>query len=397
MPADTSVKVFHSGMTGAPTLSGTAGSLIAVLDACLLNGFGAAALDSLVVAGGVATATRAAGHPFEVGSVVEIDGAVVSGGAINGQHRVVTATSTSYTFEVTGLPSQTATGAATHRVAAAGWEKAFSATNLAVYRSLDASSTQMYLRVDDSNPNNARVLGYETMSDVNTGSGPFPTNSQLSGGLYWGKSGTSDSTSRVWILVADKKTLYYMPAASVSAPGQVHGNGVFGDIASAKPGDAFRCMINGDESATTSFSPGSSAANFDQGQNTAITTGAYAARSYSGIGSSAALSKGYALAVAPSAGGVYRSGASYAADHIPYPNPTDGGLYVTPFTVCEKTGVIYRGKLRGLFAFPQRVAGTFADRDRLRNLPGLPAGSEFMVIRSGTIGAFAFDVSGPWA
>jgi len=50
MPADTTVKVFHSGMTGAPSLSGTAGALIAVLDALLINGFGANNLDSLVIA-----------------------------------------------------------------------------------------------------------------------------------------------------------------------------------------------------------------------------------------------------------------------------------------------------------------------------------------------------------
>lgn len=38
MTADTSVKYLHSAMPGAPVLSGTAGSLISVLDACLVNG-----------------------------------------------------------------------------------------------------------------------------------------------------------------------------------------------------------------------------------------------------------------------------------------------------------------------------------------------------------------------
>ena len=36
----TSVKYFHSELPGAPVLSGTAGSRIAVLDACLVNGWG---------------------------------------------------------------------------------------------------------------------------------------------------------------------------------------------------------------------------------------------------------------------------------------------------------------------------------------------------------------------
>ena len=48
-PVDTSVKHFYSAMAGSPGLSGTAGSLIAVLDACLISGFGAKAVDSAVI------------------------------------------------------------------------------------------------------------------------------------------------------------------------------------------------------------------------------------------------------------------------------------------------------------------------------------------------------------
>jgi len=54
---DTSVVYFDSTMTGAPALSGTAGTLIGLLDACLQDGFGGVTLDSLVVASNVATAT----------------------------------------------------------------------------------------------------------------------------------------------------------------------------------------------------------------------------------------------------------------------------------------------------------------------------------------------------
>ena len=37
---DTSVKHFHSGRVGAPVLTGAEGSMIALLDACVVNGFG---------------------------------------------------------------------------------------------------------------------------------------------------------------------------------------------------------------------------------------------------------------------------------------------------------------------------------------------------------------------
>jgi hypothetical protein len=33
-----------------------------------------------------------------------------------------------------------------------------------------------------------RASGYESMSDVNTGTGPFPTAAQVAGGGYWEKS-----------------------------------------------------------------------------------------------------------------------------------------------------------------------------------------------------------------
>ena len=53
MTVSTSVKWAVSSMMGAPTLNGTAGSMIALLDAFLINGFGMKAVDSAQVTGGV--------------------------------------------------------------------------------------------------------------------------------------------------------------------------------------------------------------------------------------------------------------------------------------------------------------------------------------------------------
>lgn len=84
---DTSVKVFSSTDTSAPTLANTVGSLITVLDACLVNGYGSVTLSSLVVSSNVATATVAAGHGFtmigDTGHVIKIEGAAPSG--LNGE------------------------------------------------------------------------------------------------------------------------------------------------------------------------------------------------------------------------------------------------------------------------------------------------------------------------
>ena len=55
---------FDSSQVGAPVLSGSAGALRAVIKACLVDGFGAGAVATLTVSGGIATATYAGAHPF---------------------------------------------------------------------------------------------------------------------------------------------------------------------------------------------------------------------------------------------------------------------------------------------------------------------------------------------
>lgn len=396
MPADTTVKLFHSGMTGAPSLSGTAGALIAVLDALLLNGFGAGTLDSLVIASNVATATRAAGHPFEIGSVVEISGATVSGGTINGQHRVLSTTATTYTFETTGISNQTATGTITHKVAAAGWEKPFSGTNLAAYRSPDVTGVRHYLRVDDTGTQNARVVGYETMSDINTGTGPYPTAAQVSGGLFWGKSNAEDSAARSWVMVADQKTFYWLPAFHGSYAGQPYFTAAFGEFASAKSGDDYRSFIHGFTTSGVSNAPASNTQEFEAAAQTSQ-TGTFGSRSYTQLGSAVNFGRGFPT-LFPTATNTPRSGAVGIVGYPPYPNGPDGGLYVSQFTLFETDfSDHYRGRSRGLYAVPQSVGGlAFSNRDRVDNVTGL-SNRTIMMVNAGTSACYAFDVTGPWS
>ena len=193
--ANTTVKYYHSAMSGVATLNGTAGSLISVLDACLVTGFNLKTADSLVVAGGIATLTISAGiGAFEVDAVALVAGATPSG--LNGEKRVLSVTTNTITFAATGISDQTATGTITAKLAPAGWEKVYSGTNLAAYRSSDVSGTRMYMRVDDTGTTNARVVGYESMTDVNTGVMPFPTSLQQSGGYYWPKASAANGTAR---------------------------------------------------------------------------------------------------------------------------------------------------------------------------------------------------------
>lgn len=384
-------------MAAAPTLTGQAGSIIGILDACLQDGFGSKSASSLVVAGGIATLTFSGGaSSAQVGSVILVAGATPSG--LNGEQKVLSANSTTVTF-ATGLSNQTATGTITFKMAPAGFTKAFTGTNLAAYRSDDVTGNRMYLRVDDTGTTNARVVGYETMSDVNTGTGPFPTASQQSGGDYWTKSSTANSTTNIWYLFTNGKIFYFARAFRSGNNGlnldfEIHG---FGDISSVKSGDAFNVILSGNGS-DQSASNVTATSNLWYGASN-WSTGFALARSYSGLGSAVQAGK-YYPSMNGSAGGC--SGANSAGSL--FPNPADGGLYVVPLFVFETTGStannVYRGVVPGFYCTPQLIPnGTYTPGDLITGVTGL-AGKVLKVMTcqfsSSVSGLVAFDITGPW-
>lgn len=209
--ADTSVKWFISSTSGAPVLRGQAGALIEVLDACLVNGFCVRTPDSFTVAGGVATLTFGGGNPYPQHAVIVITNA--SNATLNDEWRIATADATTITFNCPGVSNGTITSASA-KLAPAGWEKPFEdvGSHKAVYRSKNVFSTGHHLRVLDSATQYARVRGYESMSDVDTGVNPFPTLTQASeSNASWPKSTSADATPRAWVVVGDSRFFHYIP------------------------------------------------------------------------------------------------------------------------------------------------------------------------------------------
>lgn len=197
------VKWIDSTMRGAPRLSGTAGDLINVLDALLITGWGAITPTSITVASGVATVVTSVGDSFVQDAVVLISGATPA--ALNGEQRVLTSSNTGFTF-ATSAASGSATGTISIKYAPqGGWEKVFSGTNKAVYRSLDALGARYFYRFDDSSASgrNARLVGYADMTDVDTGSAPFPTGAQMSEGLYYPKANANNTNAVPYVFAAD--------------------------------------------------------------------------------------------------------------------------------------------------------------------------------------------------
>lgn len=365
----TATKVFHSGMAGAPQMSGTGfGSLLAILQACLADGWGSATVDSLVIASGVATVTIGAGHPFEVDSVALVAGATTTGGSVNGERRVLSASSTSYSFAATGMPDQTATGTITHKVAPLGWAREFTGTNKAVYRPTDTDSTRMYLRVDDTSGLSARVVGYAAMSGVDTGTGAFPSEADFSGGFHWSRSSAADGTSKPWMIVGDSRGFYIHLQPNVSSAFTGRMNHYFGDFVPLTTPDAYRCTLAGSDTAYQA--------------STATTYRELSFVGVSGITQRLAATRDGATPnpvarrsfLTPhrriTADADAYSGVD-SANLVDYPNPPDNALLLSRMMVSGANDV--RGYMPGMYCTAQRLStSTLVQRERLTGALSLP-------------------------
>lgn len=388
----TSVKYFSSTMPGAPVLSGTAGALLAVLDACLVTGLGLKTVDSLVVFGGAATMNISTGHSAVEGGVVNVSGASPAG--LNGDKRVVSVTANTIVFDATGISNTTATGTITTKVAPAGWTKEFGTSPVAVYKG-GAGGTGFRLRVDDSGTINARVLGYESMTDVNSGTGPFPLEAQRAGGGYWPKSETPSAAARPWILVADDLGFYLNVGHQTSYLGA--GPTVFfGDIVSLSATDTYQCALAYMNSvASTNY-----ATNFLDGIGGASTSlsPVAIARSYTGAGAAIPMYLYYDLVFA--ANTPTRVSGSDGHNLAPYPNPADGSLSLSPIRAFEAGTLTERGSLPGLYAVPQGIPnGVFSPGDAVSSTSAL-SGHLLRALKqwsdTGSYGHMFVDTTGPW-
>jgi len=275
------ISIFRSTDDSAPTLSNTAGALIAILDACLVNGYGSKS--------------------------------------------------------------------------ALGWTKEFSGTNLATYRA--PTGNRLYLGIDDTGTTAARARAFSvaTAAGVAVGSGtnPFPTDAQLSGGMYFCKAAGSGYP---WVLISNGKIFYlYVDYSNNQIAGVVS---CFGDFVSYKTSDANGTVLIG---ATGSTNSGSQFQNFKNATHTPV-SGHYLSQRYDGAAYSIACGK------TPMSGltAVAENMASNTANYPFYPDPILGSLFLTPFYITEPdttaTYGIIRGRLPGIWA-PCHRLGSFTTGD----------------------------------
>ncbi len=369
MPNPVDATWFTSDMAGAPTLSGTAGELVSVLDACLINGFGSITLDSLVISSGIATATKSTGHGFEDHVVVLIEGATPS--SANGEKRLTLVNATTFTFDAEGITDQTATGTITAKMAAAGWVKAFADTHKAVYRSHAVESPQHLLRVVDGDKA-AQGWGYEAMTDIDTGTGEFAgSGTSNHWDAYFVKSNVVSTATRDWVVYADSRSVYFLADYTGWGSGYLlHG---FGDLIPFKSGDAYAVWLLSSHTITAN----------DCAQVDGRSIGSALARSYTQTGGSVPAPR-YSHRTTANLG-------SGLTTHL-YPSDTDNAFHAAPVEVWEAVGP--RGIAPGLWN-PLHKGGSLAHGELIDPVPQLP-GHRLRIQRIKNNYTAAFDITGPW-
>lgn len=327
---------YTSDMVGAPTNTDAAGSTLGILDACLVTGFNVRAVASASVAAGVMTLTYGASHGYTSRVLVRLDGA--AGGSIVRSATVTSATQ--LTIPAPTFADGAVAGTLSTRVAPADWARPFSGTNIGVFRSkvIGPGSSRMFYRFQDTVLGGQIDLlrGYETMTDAETGTGPFPTFTQTpaAGGMRMQRPTTT--TARAWFVVADERTVYL----GLSDGGNIN----FVCIGDALPynlADPFCAVaISGSDQV-------------QQGRlsNGSLVALAFSPRAINGLGT------------AIQAAGIGVTGVASGAGGRGYPSPVDGGMVmIRPVPLCSGSSAPtdpIRGEMRGLlhcFANPLPIS-----------------------------------------
>lgn len=211
MVASTDIKFYVHTNNNAPQLQNAYGSMINVLDACLVNGINIGQVSSLTASGSEITATFGTAHNLLSGQIVKITGA--SQDEFNGEYRIDVKSSTSITYKLDNAPTLTvATGVISCSLAPLGWEKPFSSNHVqgggkAAYRSTNETLTaRPYLRViDEIDPawsstyaKYAKVGLVESMTDIDTMGGFQTPFDSISPSKNWVGSGSGSSAYNGW-------------------------------------------------------------------------------------------------------------------------------------------------------------------------------------------------------
>jgi len=269
-----------------------------------------------------------------------------------------------------------------------GWTKPFSGANKAAYKQ-PAGTNGFYLRVEDTTTNYLAPLvrGYETMTDVDTGTGAFPSLAQVAN--LWHNKGAGTSGS-YWYFVSNGKMfhLYVNESNGTASGATLNTSGTqgtlytFGDIVSEIPGDPYSTILVANQSQTTGTGTGGLALTSGWvATSPAYTTGSFIARSWTRAGGAKPIVKFTDTHM----GG---SSSYIGAGNIPqFPDPSTNSLRMGRIYVAEQGAM--RGHVPGLWSQHHTINTNFVASGLSSNQPytiqgtGELAGRVFLWIYNG--------------
>lgn len=314
--------IYSSTDSGAPSLTGVTGSLLSVLDAILVNGYG-----SKIAAGW----TKPFGNTSSYGT-----------------YKLGNGTTSSLFVYDAGSGSQAGAEALM-----TGWTSISGITSGSV-----TGSNPYPAYVQHSNGFGARGNA---------------------GALILRKSTATTAVARTWIAFADSASLYFFtkPADPGTFASNRYSAFFFGDFYSLRSGslDPSRCMIIG------RINPSSSAVADDRmdvlntvalGINISV-TGHFAANFFGGTSSSVAMGK--------HGEGAKSANSTVLTGTVPFLNTCDNGLYISPLYLMDAANSHYRGRMRGFWHI-LHASGSVSDGQQLTGSAGDFPGRTFQVVAS---------------
>ena len=377
------VKLYHSGMRGAPQKSGTPGCVPAIFDACLVNGFGEVTAVSVTIVGGKVRIVLKANEGFSTDTTVMVTGASVP--SVNGEH-TVTAESTTIITWATTEADQAVTGTIKVKVAPLNWIKPFSGTNLAVYKSPALEASGGCLQVDDAQALYTKFASFESMSDVRNGQVRCPPLLADTANVF--KSEAASTDSRPWWIIGDDLGFYWC-TLSYNGYDSV-GCFWYGDGVPDRSSDKYRFIVTGSKDTTNRHDGSVPLATPLTSSNN------YVSRPINGLGAPMGVRFG-----ADGPGGFTTSG--IGQPNGSYPAQINNGLLLSRTQYNDDNG--RRGILPGGYfvsvneLYKYFLNGTVIDGQK--DLAGKRLMHLFVDYSASTssqsCGSYFFDITGPWS
>jgi len=241
-------------------------------------------------------------------------------------------------------------------------------------------------------------------------SSPTPLITSAGGHLIWRKSSTADTNGRYWIMFADAYTAHLFINTGDTA-GYYYGSS-FGNIYSLNGNnDAYRCLLIGRQTENNSVGntaalniftdtmdivfAGGGAMTAPMVNSLQAHSGHYMARGWSGMGSSINVGKSGDTSklsfTSVTITGIYNYW--LYSGLLQTPNPTDNTFYVSPISIIEPSTACIRGRWRGMYHLCHPAAN-FSD-GQIINAAGDYAGKTFQIVKFAGLwgGFFAVEIS----